>query len=64
MTHKIVPHIQNLHQEQANTNLRSLKPLEVSMKKEGVNLVSKLDVRIHHHEPSIALARARPCRCY
>ena len=32
MAHKMVPHIQNLHQEQANINLRSSKPLEVSMK--------------------------------
>ena len=30
MTHKMVPHIQNMHQEQTNTNLRSSKPLEVS----------------------------------
>ena len=32
IAHKMVPHIQNLHQEQANTNLRSSKPLEPSMK--------------------------------
>jgi len=32
MAHKMVPHIQNLHQKQANTNLRLSKPLEVSMK--------------------------------
>ena len=32
MTHKMVPYIQNLHQEQANTKLRSSKSLEVSMK--------------------------------
>jgi len=32
MAHKMVPHIQNLYQEQANTNLRSSKLLKVSMK--------------------------------
>ena len=32
MVHKMAPHIQNLHQEQANTNLRSSKPLEGSIK--------------------------------
>jgi len=32
MAHKMVPHIQNLHREQANTNLSSSKPLEESMK--------------------------------
>jgi len=65
MAHKIVPHKQNLHQEQANTNLRSSKLLEVNMKQERVSLVSSMsDVRIHHHEPLMALARARPYRCY
>jgi len=32
MTHKMFPHIQNMHQEQANIHLRSSKPLEASMK--------------------------------
>ena len=32
MAHKMVPQIQNLHQEQATTNLRSSKLLEASMK--------------------------------
>ena len=64
MAYKLVSHIQNLHQEQANINLRSSKSLEGSMKYERVNLVSKLDVRTHHHEPSMALARAWPCRGY
>ena len=66
MAHKIVSHIQNLHQEQANTNLRSSKPLEASMNKREVAWLAiyKLDIRIHHHVPSVALIRVRPCRGY
>ena len=29
-----------------------------------VSVLDVRNVRIHHHEPSMALARARPCRGY
>ena len=47
--------------EQANANIKSSKPVR---DKHGIGElveVSKLEVRTHHHEPPMALVRARPC---
>ena len=51
----------NLHQEQANANIRSSKPVR---DKHEIKKLASLDVRTHHHEPSMGLARVRPCRGY